>query len=158
MPAERVITGVKATVAAILDIFEATQREAVFLSSPSFVSLAGTLNTFQSAHTFIDNGGMIRGITTISDANVDEARRRLSIDEDLRHADSLGEILMFVCDKQYSVSSVNIGTREYTLETPVIAFWSESPVYAEYLLTSFETAWSQAVPAMERIQELLTLG
>jgi len=30
----------------------------------------------------------------------------------------------------------------------------EDPTYAEYLLAAFETAWPQAIPAQERIEEL----
>jgi hypothetical protein len=62
---------------------------------------------------------------------------------------------MIVGDKQQSISAINLGVQEYTLDTPITAFWSESPNYAEYLLTSFENIWCQAVPAEERIQELL---
>ncbi len=155
MPSGIVINGVEDIVAAILGVFESSQREIVFLSSPSFVSLAGTLDTFQYAKQFIQNGGAIRGITTVSHSNVDKVWTRLGIREDLRHSDSLSEIFMLVGDKQHSVSSINLGIRDYTLDTPVVAFWSESPTYAEYLLTAFETAWSQAVPAEERIEELL---
>ncbi len=75
--------------------------------------------------------------------------------EDIRHSDAVHELFMYVGDKRESVSSINIGVVEYTLDTPVVAFWSESHTYAEYLLTAFESAWSQAVPAEQRIEELL---
>ncbi|MGZ4852285.1 MAG: hypothetical protein ACXV3D_03735 [Halobacteriota archaeon] len=155
MPSGIVINAVEDIVAAILGVFDSSQREMAFLSSPSFLSLAGTLDTFQHAKQFIRNGGAIRGITSVSHANIDDARTRLAIREDLRHSDSLSEIFMLVGDKQHSISSINLGVREYTLDTPVVAFWSESPTYAAYLLASFENAWSQAVSAEERIQELL---
>ncbi len=63
---------------------------------------------------------------------------------------------MVVGDKQRCISVLNVGTEPYTLDTPVTAFWSADSTYAEYLLTSFETAWSRAVPAAQRIEELLT--
>jgi hypothetical protein len=65
---------------------------------------------------------------------------------------------MIVGDKQQSLSAINLGVQEYTIDTPITAFWSESLNYAEYLLTSFENVWSEAVPAEERIQELLKQG
>ncbi len=80
---------------------------------------------------------------------------RLDVGQDLRHCDALSEIFMFVGDRRQSVSMINIGAQEYTLNTPVTAFWSEDPTYADYLLASFETTWSQVVPAEERIHELL---
>ncbi len=61
---------------------------------------------------------------------------------------------MYICDKRESVSAINIGVSDYTLDTLGVAFWSDDATYAEYLLASFETAWSRAVPAMQRIHEL----
>ncbi len=79
---------------------------------------------------------------------------RLDVGVDLRHSDHVHEIFMVVGDKQHSISLLNVGTEAHTLDTPIKAFWSESPVYAEYLLASFEIAWSHAVPAEERLPEL----
>jgi hypothetical protein len=74
----------------------------------------------------------------ISRANIEAAQMRLDIGEDLRHSEQSHEIFMLVGDKQQSLSAINLGVREYTLDTPITAFWSESSSYAEYLLTSFE--------------------
>jgi hypothetical protein len=108
----------------------------------------------QSTKLFIQNGGMVRGIVPISRVNIERARIQLDIGEDLRHSDQIHEVFMLLGDKQQSISAMNIGVQEYTLDTPITAFWSDSPAYAEYLLTSFENAWSEAVPAEERIKEL----
>ncbi len=75
--------------------------------------------------------------------------------EDIRHSDNAQETFMYVGDKRDSVSSINVGARDYTLDTPAVCFWSQDPTYAEYLLAAFEAAWSQAVPAEVRIEELL---
>ncbi len=155
MPAGTVVKGVEDVVAVVLDILESAQREIVFLVPAPLLSLAGTYETLPKAKKFIQNGGVLRGIIPISLANVEEARMRLSIGEDLRHSDKVHELLMFVGDKQKSISAINIGVKEYTLDTPVTAFWSGSTSYAEYLLTSFENAWAHAVPAEKRIAELL---
>ncbi|MGZ4852998.1 MAG: hypothetical protein ACXV3D_07425 [Halobacteriota archaeon] len=154
MPTGTVINGAEDIIAAILELFESAQHQAVFLAPPSFVSLAGALDTVKSAEQFVQNGGVLRGITTVSHTNVKETRKRLDFGEDLRHCDVLSGIFMFVVDRQQSVSSINIGVREYTVDTPVIAFKSVDPTYAEYLLASFENAWSQGVPAEEQIKEL----
>ncbi len=74
--------------------------------------------------------------------------------EHIRHSDAAHEVFTYIGDKREGVSAINIGVSDYTLDTTGVAFWSESPTYAEYLLTSFETAWSRAVPAMQRIHEL----
>jgi hypothetical protein len=158
MPSGTVITSIKDTIAVVLAIFESAKHEIVFLTPPSLVSLAGTYGTMERAKLFIQNGGVLRAIIPISRDNVEGARMRLDFGEHLRHNDQFHETFMFVGDKQQSISAMNIGVREYTLDTPITAFWSDNPAYAEYLLTSFESVWSEAIPAEERIQELLKQG
>ncbi|MGZ4919607.1 MAG: hypothetical protein ACXV5D_06385 [Halobacteriota archaeon] len=145
--------------AEVVTLFESAQHELVFLVPPSVFSIAGAAyGTAPRAKQFIQNGGVMRGITTVSPANVEETRMRLAMGEDLRHSDLHYEIFMIVGDKQQSLSAINIGVNDYTLDTPLIAFRSGDPTYAEYLLTSFENAWSQSIPAEQRIQELLNKG
>ena len=158
MPAGTAVNGVDDIMAVVLNIYDSAKNEISFLAPPFFVSIAGTLDVLQHAKRFIENGGAVRGITTISGAKVEKTRKRLEINEYLRHCDALSEIFIFVGDRKQSISSINVGVREYTLDTPITAFSSESPAYAEYLLASFENAWSQAFPAEERIRELLRQG
>jgi hypothetical protein len=157
MPAGKVIESVKDAIAVILNIFETTKHEILYISPYSFVSIAANYASMQSAERLIQNGGVVRCIIPISRDDVEGVRKRLDVGYDLRHRE-FDEIFMIVGDKQQSISAMNIGVREYTLDTPITAFWSESPAYAEYLRTSFEYAWSKAVPAEERIKELLEQG
>ncbi|MGZ4943316.1 MAG: hypothetical protein ACXVIG_03250, partial [Halobacteriota archaeon] len=120
--------------------------------------LSMTHGYFEQTKAFIDRGGVARGIVSISSTNIEEIQMSLENGEDIRHSDNIQETFMYVGDKRDSVSSINIGVREYTLDTPAVCFWSEDPTYAEYLLTSFETAWSHAVPAAQRIEELVAQG
>jgi hypothetical protein len=53
---------------------------------------------------------------------------------------------------------INIDAESLSLNTPVVALWSQNPTYAEYLVSTFEIAWGQAVPAEESIEELLKEG
>ncbi|MGZ4926951.1 MAG: hypothetical protein ACXV76_01505 [Halobacteriota archaeon] len=46
----------------------------------------------------------------------------------------------------------------FTLDTSIIAFNREAPVYTEYLTPSFEEAWSEVVPAEERLRQLYEPG
>ncbi len=159
MPAGTAINNLRDALAIVVKVIESAQREIMFLVPPSVFSIAAaSCDTMPRARRFMQNGGVMRGITTVSATNVEETRMRLEMGEDLRHSDLHYEIFMIVADRLQSLSAINIGVREYTHDTPITAFWSESPVYAEYLLGSFENAWSQAVPARERIQELLRQG
>jgi len=153
MPAATIVNGLEDAIAEIMAIFESAQHEIDFIVPAYRLPVAATYDTVEKVKQFIQHGGAVRGITAVSRANIKEIQTRLDIGENLRHSD-LHEIFMFVADRQQSVSAINIGTEEYTRDTPLIAFRSEDPTYAEYLLASFENVWSQAVPAAQRIQEL----
>ncbi len=128
----------------------------MWLIPPSLVPLLARFNfASESITPFLQRGGTSRGIVPLPYVNVEAMQTSLSRGEDVRHSDEVHELFMLVGDRQYSVSSINIDVDEYTFDTPIVAFWSESPTYAEYLLASFETAWSQAVPAAQKIEELL---
>ncbi len=152
-----IINGVKDALAAALGILESEQKEVAWLVPPSVHSLAATLGFFEAMRAFVTHGGVSRGIVSVSRENVDEIRMSVESGEDIRHSDEVHELFMYVGDKQKSVSAMNIGVEDYTLDTPVVAFWSENPTYAEYLLASFENAWTHAVPAAQRLYELEVL-
>ncbi|HXY88916.1 MAG TPA: hypothetical protein VEG44_10780, partial [Candidatus Acidoferrales bacterium] len=57
-----------------------------------------------------------------------------------------------------SISSMSVDAKSLSVDTPIVALWSEDPTYAEYLVSAFEMAWEQAIPAAERIEELLKEG
>ncbi len=127
MPAGTIVNTVEDVVAVVLGIFDSATHEIVLLAPPSLLSIAGTYHTVERAKQFIENGGVLRAITTITRANVEEARSRLDIGIDLRHSDPPHELYMFVGDGQHSIGGINIGVDEYTVDTPVTAFWSEDP-------------------------------
>ncbi len=152
------INSVEDAVAVISKILESAKHEIVFVTSPSLLSIAGSYHTVEQAKQFTLNSGIMRGVTAITHANVEEARVRMDIGLDLRHSDQFHELSLFVADQQNSISGINTGVDEYTLDTPVSGFWSEDPAFATFLLTSFENAWGLAMPAKERIRELLKQG
>ncbi len=152
----KVINSVQDALAVGAQILETARQEVVWLIPPSLIPLLERDEfVAESITPFLQRGGVSRGIIFISYANVEAIQGSLSRGEDIRHSDEQHELFMFVGDRQYSISAVNVGVDEYTPDTPIVAFWSESPTYAEYLLASFENVWSKAVPAEERIQQLL---
>ena len=64
---------------------------------------------------------------------------------------------MVIADKK-SISSMSIDVENLSLDTRIVALWSDELTYAEYLMSTFEIAWQQAVPAAQRIEELLKEG
>ncbi|MGZ4904284.1 MAG: hypothetical protein ACXVIG_06780 [Halobacteriota archaeon] len=150
-----VINSVQDALAIASQILETAQQEVVWLIPPSLIPLLVQYDFGERATPLLKRGGVSRGIVPLSHANVEAIQESLSRGEEVRHSGEVHELYMFVGDKQYSVSAINIGIEEYTLDVPTAAFWSEDPAYAEYLLTSFERVWSQATPAQERIRELM---
>ena len=71
MPSGRVINTVKDAIAVMLSIFESTKLEIVFLTPPSLMSLAAKYASMLSAERFMQNGGAVRGIISISRDNVE---------------------------------------------------------------------------------------
>jgi len=60
---------------------------------------------------------------------------------------------MLIGDKKESISSINVNT-EFSLDDPIVAFWTDDQAYADFLTATFEAAWNEAVDAKKRIQEL----
>ncbi|MGZ4861932.1 MAG: hypothetical protein ACXV2E_04010 [Halobacteriota archaeon] len=158
MPSGIVINGVGDALAAALGILESAQEEVIWLVPQSVNSLSRHYDFVKKARAFVQGGGVSRGIVQITRANIEEVLLSVENGENVRHSDEVHELFMYVGDGRQSISGINVGVEEYALDTPIVAFWSESPAYAEYLLASFENAWSQAVPAKERIEELLRQG
>lgn len=149
-----VVNGVRDALAVASQILESAREEVIWLIPASLISLSTTLGFVEEVQAFTQRGGVSRGIVAISPSNIEEIQIFLDAGQDIRHSDDAQEIFLYVGDKRDSVSSINVGVREYTLDTPAVSFWSEDPTYAEYLLASFESAWADAVPAAQRIQEL----
>jgi hypothetical protein len=62
--------------------------------------------------------------------------------------------MFVVYDRKHSIMPIHIAASA-ALNAPMTALWTDDPVYAEYLVSTFEILWKQSVPAEERIQELL---
>jgi len=61
-------------------------------------------------------------------------------------------------DGRKVISTISIDVENLSTDDPVMAFWSVDPTYVEYLTSIFNLLWEQAIPAAERIEELLKEG
>jgi hypothetical protein len=103
----------------------------------------------------IKNGGRVKSIFQISSPYIEFARSLLDNGEDLRHVDHYEGVFFLVGDRTQSISSMHVDVENLSLDDKVVAFWSEAPAYAEYLLLHFDQAWAQSVDAHERIRALM---
>ena len=153
-----IITSVTDALAIGSNIIESANNEVVYLSPPSLLVLASQFGLTDKTKMLIQKGARVRGIADFSYQYIGEMRELLDIGTDVRHISQYQGIFMLVGDRQESISSMSIDVESLSIDTPVVALWSDDPTYAEYLMSTFETAWEQAVPAAQRIEELLKEG
>jgi hypothetical protein len=156
-----ILENVKDIIAASLTVVESAKNEIIWLLPPQMLAFAGQFGLPNKSKVLIEKGGRVRGITQISETDLRVVRELLDIGEDVRHVDEYRGEFMVVVDKTECISSipqqsVNIG--DLSLDDRVVGFWTDEPTYAEYLITTFEAAWKEAIDAKKRIEELLQQG
>jgi hypothetical protein len=151
-----IITSVTDALGIISQIVESAENEVVWLAPRPLLVYGSQYGVKDVAKVLIQKGRHIRGITDISYPYIDVVRERLEIGEDVRHFHN--QVLFMVVADKKSISSMSITAESLSLDTPIVALWSDSPTYAEYLKSTFELVWEQAVPAAQRIEELLKEG
>jgi len=152
------ITSVTDALAICSNIIESAENEVVYISPLSLLLLASQLGLVERVKLFMQKGGRVRCITDLSHQHIKEIQEWLDIGEDVRHFPQYQGIFMLVGDKKESISSMSIDAKNLSVDTPIVAFWSDDPTHAEYLMSIFETAWEQSFPAAQRIEELLKAG
>jgi hypothetical protein len=155
MPQGTIIGSIRDTLAVGSNIIESAKNEIVWLLPPAMVVFAAQYELPKKSKMQIENGIRIRSIFHISSPYVELARSLLDIGEDLRHINQYEGVFFLVGDKKQSISSIHVDIEGLSLDDEVVAFWSESSTYAEYLLSHFDQAWTQGIDAQKRIHELM---
>ncbi|MFZ0926367.1 MAG: hypothetical protein WCE82_09635 [Halobacteriota archaeon] len=154
MAREITIKNVKDALAAGSNIIESAQNEVVWILPPNYLAYSFQFSIPEKSKMLIEKGGRVRGITKISGAYLDPVRKLLDSGEELRHIDQFPGAFMLVGDNKESISSMNINAENLTLDDPTVALWTDNKAQAEFLTTTFETAWNEAVDAKKRLREL----
>jgi hypothetical protein len=150
-----IVTNVKDALAVGSNILESATSEIVWLLPPEVLVFSVHYGLPEKCKMLIEKGGRVRGIFHISTPFVELARSLLDISENLRHIDQYEGVFFLVADKKQSISSMHLVAEDLALDDEIVAFWSEDPTYAEYLLSTFEPAWKRGINAQERVRELL---
>jgi len=153
-----IIKSVTDTLAVCSNIIKSANNEVVYISPPFLLILAYQCSIRERTKMLIQNAGNVRGIADFSYPYIKEVRNRLDTGEDVRHFPQYQGIFMLVGDRRESISSMSIDVESLSIDTPLVALWSDDPTHAEYLMSIFETAWEQSIPAAQRIEELLKEG
>jgi len=153
-----IITSITDALAVCSNIIESVNTEVVYLSPPSLLVLGSQLGLRENIKMLMRKEAIVRGIADFSYQYIEEMRELLDIGIDARHVSQYQGIFMLVGDRQESISSMSIDIESLSIDTPLVALWSDDSTYAEYLLSTFKIAWEQAIPAAQRIEELLKEG
>ena len=156
----KVITNVIDAFAICSNIIDSAETEVIHISHPSQLVLASYFGLAERVKLFMQRGGRMRGIVDFSYPFIKEIQSWLDIGEDVRYSPQYQGMFMLIGDGRESISSISVDVEHLSIDTPVAALWNwkDDPTYAEYLMSIFETAWKQAIPAAERIEELLKEG
>jgi len=152
-----ILENVKDIIAASLTVVESAKNEIIWLLPPQMLVFAGQFGVTSKSKALIEKGGRVRGITQISETDLRVVRELLDIGEDVRHVDQYRGEFMVVVDKTECISSIpqqSVNVGDLSLDDRVAGFWTDEPAYAEYLITTFEAAWKEAVDAKKRLEEL----
>jgi hypothetical protein len=153
-----ILENVRDVVAASSSLLESAQNDIIWLLPPQMLVFAGQFGLTNQTKALMAKGGRVRGVTEISGPDLHVVRELLDFGEEVRHVDQYQGEFMLVVDKRESISSIpqqGVDIGALSLDDRVVGFWTDDLSYAEYLFTTFEAAWNEAVDAYKRINELL---
>ncbi|MGZ4864773.1 MAG: hypothetical protein ACXV5H_09080 [Halobacteriota archaeon] len=76
----------------------------------------------------------------------------MDVGEEERHVDRYQGAFMVVGDKKESISSIYLDLEQLSLDDQLRAFWTDNLAYADYLTSTFEFEWQNAVDAKKSMQ------
>ncbi len=136
-------------------IIQSTEQEFLCVIHENGLVAASLFNINGFVRELNERGGKTRGIGHIAHSTIPLVQELLAIGVDARHIDGYDGLYYGVFDRKHCVSAINVNFRHVRLDEPATMLYADDPVYAGYLASTFETLWKQAIPAEQRIQELL---
>ena len=150
----KIIKGMRETVNVTLSDVALLEDEWVSVV-PAILTVFSSLYLMENNKQFIDRGGTIRFITDITRPYIKVVQQHLDVGAEVRHLDKYTGLLFSVKDRKFCELAINADVKHISLSEPLIALRTDNSTYAEYLLSTFEILWEQAIPAAQRIEELL---
>jgi sugar-specific transcriptional regulator TrmB len=154
----KIIKNIKEFVAVTMSLVTSCKEGFLFVVPEPALLIVSLFGINDAAKKVIARGGSVRGITDFSYSAIELAQELLDIGEDIRYLSKYRGIYFAVVDGRFCVSAINVDVRRITLDEPVSLLWTNDITYADYLTSTFERLWEQAMPAAERIEELLKEG
>ncbi|MGZ4926545.1 MAG: TrmB family transcriptional regulator [Halobacteriota archaeon] len=153
----KIIKSMKELIAVSIPLIDSLQEEWLLAVPAIMTVFASLFGVNEAASEFIKRGGKVRAIIDISYQTIEPVREMISIGEEVRHIDQHG-ITFVVFDEKVAMSTINAEITRISLNAPAFGLWTDDQAYAQYLASTFEMLWNQAIDAEERIQQLLKEG
>ncbi len=150
----QILKSVRDVVHTALPVILSANDDIVWLAPPTGLIAISRFGINDAVKEFIERGAQCRGITDVTYQVKPLVQEVLDNGQDVRHFPHYRGVYFAVCDKRHCLSAINIDIKHVTLDEPASMLYTDDPVYASYLLSSFEMLWKQAIPAEERIKEL----
>ncbi len=154
----RVLKNIREIAAAAAPIILQAKEGFIWVAPKQALVFASTFGINTIVEELIERGGHARGISDIVYSSIPLVQEVLDIGEEVRHLEGYRGIYYGVFDRQHCISAINIDVKRVTADEPATMLYTDDPIYANYLVSTFEMLWKQSVPAEERIEELLQQG
>jgi sugar-specific transcriptional regulator TrmB len=154
----KILESIRDVVGTALPVILSAKEEFLWLSNREGVEFGEAFGVVEAEREFIERGGQCRGIADVMYPLIDIIRHHLDIGADVRHLGDYRGAYYGVFDKQHCFSAINIDVKRLKLDEPLKMLYTDDPMYASYLISTFEMLWKQAIPAQQRIDELLEQG
>jgi predicted transcriptional regulator len=150
-----IIKSVRDLIGTAVPLIISAKKELLWISNRQGVEFGEMFGVIDAEQAFIEGGGHCRCIVDVTYELKDIIGRHLDIGADVRHFGGYHGAYYGVFDKMHCISAINIDIKHLKLDEPLFVLYTCDPVYAGYLVSTFEMLWNQSVPAEERIKELL---
>jgi sugar-specific transcriptional regulator TrmB len=159
VPTLLIIKNMKNLTGVSLSIVPSIKDEQLFVIHEKALSTGALLGITEAFKTLAARGVRVRGI--VDSCNDPVCSKPHLIQElldggvDIRYFDQYHGLYFSVSDRKTSASIIYVDVQSTALNAPITVLWVYDRNYAESLASNFELLWKQAVPAAQRIKELL---
>jgi sugar-specific transcriptional regulator TrmB len=154
----KILKNIKDVIATSLPVILSAKDEFLWLVNQEGIEFSDAFGILEAEREFIERGGKCRGIADVTYRVKNVIQYHLDIGADVRHIANYRGAYFGIFDKRHCFSAINIDIQHLKLDEPLSLLYTDDPVFADYLVSSFERLWEQGVPAEERIEQLLKEG
>jgi len=124
------------------NVINAAETSIVWRAPRSVTTLFVRYGIFERVHAFAQHQGSVRGLIYADDPSAESIRELVGTGADIRLVNHDPPDLMLVADGRESISSLSVAPGHLFPDSPFMAFWTDEPSYAQWLLSSFEAEWT----------------